>query len=137
MKRFTICAATFALALGFLSAADDEKKPEDPKPAKTPEPKAPDWTAFADHGEVQGIVYKADESSVTFRVTVKGNARNGFKEQHTDTDYKYADAGMARSEKEPPFFDDKGVKRSAKASELEKLRKPIGAPGYALERGDI
>lgn len=44
---------------------------------------------------------------------------------------------MARRNDPPTFFDDKGIKRPAKSEELDKLRKPTGAPGYAIDRTDL
>lgn len=157
MKRWIILSAMFALSLALVAplpaddAKKDDKKPEmkkdevkkddekkgDEKPKKEPEAKLADFSAYATAEDGGGEVFKVDDSSVTIRLTRKGNKSNGYKDQHIDTVYKYAEGGLARRKEAPPFFDDKGLKRAATSNELEKLRKPAGAPGYAIERTDL
>jgi hypothetical protein len=119
---------------------DDDKKGDEEKPKKD-EPKSveklPDFSNYVSGGDINGEVFKADDSSITIRVTQPPSRSNSYREKHIDTVYKYAEGALARRKDPPPFFDDKGLKRQAKPEELEKLRKPMGAPHYMMERTDI
>lgn len=116
---------------------DDRKKSGDSKPPKTPEAKLGDFSAYAKHSEYAGEVVKSDENSVTIRNTRRVKTAFGYRNEHTDVEFKYAEGGLARKEKAPKFFNEKGLERPATSSELEKLRKPAGAPGFHIERTDL
>lgn len=126
MNRVIIGMLLFGIGAASV-LADDEKKPAD-KPAK-----APDWSKWAKGDPVEGQVGKASEKSITLTYKSRENNRMVNKE----IEYEWNEQGLARREKPPTFFDDKGLPRRATAAELERLKKPAGVPGYAIERTDI
>lgn len=126
MNRMIFCVLLFGLAAASV-LADDEKKPTG-QPAK-----APDWSKWAKGDPVEGQVGKASEKSITLTYKV----RKGNRTVNEEIDYEWNEQGLARREKPPTFFDDKGLPRRATAAELERLKKPAGVPGYAIERTDI
>jgi hypothetical protein len=126
MLRSILSASLFVLA-GSLPVAGN-----------APPDSRPDWSKFVDHGEVVGEVIKCDQETVTLRQTARvPSGRRGTRTENVDTVFRYAEHGLARSEQMPPFFDDKGLRRSPTASERQALKLPQGAPGYAIERTDL
>lgn len=103
-----------------------------------------DWSKFHNHSKVKGVVEKVDGDSVTISVPkleknktsgTRGgrNRRPSVKLGHEDIDIPYAPNGLARWDKLPPKPDGK----SHTSKELEELKKPIGAHGYAAARTDL
>src|SRR5438445_4619791 len=86
MRRLPVLGLGIALGLGsaFAPAADDTptQKPTEktaPAPAPAVALKAPDWTKYTTVGDVFGEVVKADDKSVTIRVTWDVTASGGGK----------------------------------------------------------
>src|SRR5262245_40746896 len=66
MRRVVLRAgAAFALSLGLVTLVTAE----DSKPVKEPALKAPDWSGYVYVTDVVGEVVKADDKSVTLRIT--------------------------------------------------------------------
>jgi hypothetical protein len=135
-------SAVFAAAAAAIAADEKDAKPAKPAAAAKPA----DWSAYASAGEMLATVVTATEDSVTVRVSWAapsggGNRGRGgrpnVKEQHTDYDLKFADAGLARWKKLPPKLDGEGKKAAYTPKEMEEFKKPTGAPGYAAERADL
>jgi hypothetical protein len=114
---------------------EEPEKPENK--AKPTAPKMPDFSAYAKHSEHAGEVIKADENGLTVRQQSRVRQGNGFRTVNNDMDFQYAEGGMARREKAPKFFNDKGLERPGTSSELQALKAPQGAPGYHIERTDL
>lgn len=156
--RKTFLAMTMGLATACLPAAfvaaDDkktDKKPDDKKPESKsggdakdekkslPPGKLPDFSKqFANAGEMAGVVVSADPDSITIRLNYRATSggRN-TKEAHKDIEFKYAEGALARTKVAPTKVDAKGKFVKVPASELEPLKKPQGAPGWHIDRGDI
>jgi hypothetical protein len=143
-SKLALAGAFAVVASGI--AADEKDAKKDAKPVASA--KAPDWTAFANAGEMLATVVSATDDSVTVRVSWavpsgggnrggRGGGRPNVKEQHTDYDLKFADGGMARWKKLPPKIDGDGKKAAYTPKEMETYKKPTGAPGYAAERTDL
>jgi hypothetical protein len=138
-----------------LCAADDT-----PSPAKTrtPAPKATDWSHYAYVADVVGEIVKADNNKLTLRVTwfttqtqgngrpnLSGNHRNfhnpyaaamhrprvTVKQQHHDYELEFVPESLVRTKTLPPKLDENGKKVNYKQKELDEMRSPPGAPGYA------
>ncbi len=131
MKRWMLCSLMLALPV-YVMSADDEKKEDKPVVQK-----APDWSKYSTAVPASGEVVKVSETGLTLRNQTRQRSGNGYKTVNIDVDYTWNEQGLARREKAPTFFDDKGLPRPAKSGELAKLRKPIGVKGYAMERSDI
>jgi hypothetical protein len=108
---------------GFSRAADD----------------VPDWSKYTKHSVVKGVVVSADSDKITVELP-KSESKNAGKHHrpsvkagHEDVDISYAPLGLVRWEKMPSKTD--GSKPTTK--DIEDLRKPIGAPGYAAAKGDL
>jgi hypothetical protein len=149
-----VMAATFAfgaLIIDGTAIAEDEKKPEmkkdekkkddakEPteKPKKAPEMKPSDWTKYPKHSDATGELVKITESSITLRNQVPMRRGNQMTMQNIDVEYTWHENGLARNEKPPKFFDDKGLERKGKPEELYALRKPTGVPGYWMNRDEL
>ncbi len=63
--KLSVLVLGLAFGIGFAQAADDQPVVAPP----TPSQKAPDWSHYTMVGDVAAMVVKADEKSVTFRVT--------------------------------------------------------------------
>lgn len=155
--------ALAALALGLCAVA---------LPAVAEDPKPADWSGYVFVADVVGEVVKADDKSVTVRITwfepqakngnnARGNRpnlsnnhrnfRNPFapnmnrprqpqaqwKEQHHDYDLEYVAESLVRAKALPPKLDDAGKKVAHTQKEIDELRAPGGAPGYAASRSDL
>ena len=165
MSRIALRAvAAVALGLGAVALpllADDSKS------TKEPPPKAPDWSGYVFVADVVGEVVKADDKSVTLRITWfelqaknnnnnrprlsqnNRNFRNPFapnmnrqkqpqiKEQHHDYELEYVPQSLVRSKSLPPKLDDNGKKVPHTQSELDELRAPGGVTGYAANKSDL
>jgi len=142
-------ALAMGLTVGILSfsfAADDDKKPTSPSiPDKLPE-----WSkSYVSAGEIVGEIVKADEKSITLQVAElapngsggyksgKGKTTPGVKTKLTDIQLTYAEGGMVRWVTKPKKKDEKGKTVPLSPKEQEDLKKPMGAPGYAADRGDL
>jgi len=126
-----------ALSAGLI-AAQDEKNPEMKKDkgeakAKPPEVKAGDWSKFAKGPEAGGEVIKVSDTTLTLR----NETRQGRTKKNIDTEYTWNEQGLARREKAPVFFNDKGLPRPGTSNELAALKKPEGVKGYAIERTEL
>ena len=126
--------------------------------------KAPDFSGYTFVGDVVGEVIKASDSALTIRVTwyvpqggntgrprLSSNSRNfrnpfmmnrggnrgRVKEQHHDYVLEYVPESLVRYKHTPPKTDEKGKKVSHTEKEIEELKKPLGVPGYAAEKGDV
>jgi hypothetical protein len=122
MNRITALALSFLAFVGFAQAADD----------------VPDWSKYTKHSVVKGVIVSADSDKITVeipKVEGKGGKKGkpSVKAGHEDVDISYAPAGLVRWEKMPSKTD--GSKPTTK--DIEDLRKPIGAPGYAAAKGDL
>jgi hypothetical protein len=131
MNRFflhALLAAAFAAGAVALPAggADDDKPAAKKKPADA----KPDWSKFANHKDVVGEVVKADEDGLTLRLPQR--AAKG-----EDLELKYAEGGLVRWKKLPPKVGADGKKANYTPKEMEALKQPAGAPGYAAERTDL
>jgi hypothetical protein len=123
MNGIIVLALSCMAFAGFAQAADE----------------VPDWSKFTKHSVVKGVIVSAEADKITVEVpTVKksnagSNRRPSVKAGHEHVDISYAPAGLVRWEKMPSKPD--GSKPTAK--DLEDLRKPVGAPGYAAAKGDL
>jgi hypothetical protein len=146
--RQSVLSLSVGFAIGSLpaafSAADDKKteKKSETKPGGTsqgdsekkslPPSKLPEFAKqFASAGEIAGVVVAADQDSVTIRLP--GRTRSDYK----DLEFKYAEGALARTKVPPMRPDAKGKFVKVPSKELEPLRKPQGAPGLHIDRGDI
>ncbi|VTS02781.1 unnamed protein product [Gemmata massiliana] len=165
MRRVALRAGlAFVLSLGVGSLsllADDPKLIKD---AAAPS----DWSGYVFVSDVIGEVVKADDKSVTLRVTwlepqQKNGNKNGrprlsqnnrnfsnplqrntgrqnqvqLKEQHHDYELEYLPPSLVRSKSLPPKLDDKGKKVLHTQKEIDELRTPAGATGYAANKSDL
>jgi hypothetical protein len=120
-----------------------------------------DWSMFVKHAEIGGVVVKADKDKIVLDVPTlekkqagnnnnnnnnnnnKAGNRGGRNRRpsltvgHEHVDVHYAAQGMVRYEKVPEVTDGKGGTTKPTGKELDKLRLPLGAPGYAAERTDL
>lgn len=138
-RPFAAVALVFGLTV--IAAADDPKASN--KPAKPP-----DWAGYVLFGEpVVVTVKEAGEESLA--VTVQGPAavnmsrygrrpRVSFKEGKKESyDLTFHPDGVVRWSKLPPKWDEKGKRLMYKLKEVEALRQPRWALGYAAERTDL
>ena len=155
------------LALGFTAAADDPKPDAKPTPTKTAPLPAPDYSKYSTIGDVVGTVVKADETSVTFRVTwmvpaggnsggrprLSTNSRNfsnpltlarmasrnqpKMKEEHHDYVLEYVPESQVRRKSLPDKLDADGKKGFYTPKEQDELKQPYGVPGWRAEKGDL
>ena len=144
MNRYCLLIAMFVSGLVFVSGsavADDEKKPDEKpkteKPAKAPEPKAPDWSKFAKAGEAGGELVKMTDETITLRNQVPRRSGNRTTITNVDVEYTWSEQGLARRDKPPTFFNDKGLPRTGTSDEIARLKKPAGVPGYMMERSEL
>jgi hypothetical protein len=56
---------------------------------------------------------------------------------HHDYTVSYAPEGLARTQTPPPKTDENGKKVPYTQKELEDLKAPLGAPGYAIAKSDL
>ncbi|CAN5255653.1 hypothetical protein BH11PLA2_BH11PLA2_10960 [soil metagenome] len=137
MIRIACLSAAFLLAVSFGAVT----RAEDP---------ALDWSKFTKHGEISGVIVKGSTDHLVLEVPkmvqnkTNGNRSRGGKNRrpsmklgHEDIDIHFAPQGLVRWEKMPTNVDDKGVKIFPTSKELDKMRLPIGAPGFAAERTDL
>ena len=166
MSRF-VDRVAFAAALGWgmmalPGFADDETKSPAAKPAPAPAAKAIDWSKYAHVTDIVGEIVKADDKSLTVRVTwvapangnnrrpaLHQNSRNfhhphapsrantQLKQQHHDYVIEYAPEGLVRTKAMPTKIDDSGKKAALSTKELQEYITPPGAPSYAAARGDL
>ena len=155
--RIWLRKSLLSVALGLVTAglptalSADEQKADDKKSEKKTEPKPGDSTKkdqtekkslppsklpdfakqFASAGDIAGVVVTADQDSVTIRI--QGRAKSDYK----DLEFKYAEGALARTKVPPTRPDAKGKFVKVPSSELEPLKKPQGAPGLHLDRGEI
>jgi hypothetical protein len=155
--------AAFALGValvGLPALADDAKSPSEPQ-------KRPDFTGYVYVTDVVGEVVKADDRSVTVRVTwlepqskgggnrgrprLSGNNRNfhnpfsmnrsqpriQIKQQHHDYTIDFLPQSLVRTRILPPKTDENGKKVSYTQKELDELRQPLGVTGYASSPFDL
>ena len=163
MRRVALRVGTaFALGLGLVSlpVAAEDAKPTGDSPAK-----APSWSGYVYVADVVGEVVKANDSSVTLRITwmepknantgrrnLSGNHRNfrnpfqpqsgrqqqpQFKEVHHDYDLDYLPQSLVRVKKLPAKTDETGKRVPVTQKELDELRAPAGVTGYAASRSDV
>lgn len=111
---------------------DSTKDKERSEKKSLPPSKLPDFTKlFASAGEIAGVVVRADQDSVTIRM--QGRTKTDYK----DFEFNYAEGALARTKVPPMRPDAKGKFVKVPSSELEPLKKPQGAPGLHIDRGDI
>lgn len=155
--------AAFALGsalVGFPALADDSKSTSGSQ-------KRPDFTGYVYVSDVVGEVVKADDKSVTVRVTwysvqskgggrgrpsLYGNRRNyrnpfapnmnrprqpQIKEQHHDYTLGFLPQSLVRTRVLPAKTDENGKKVSYTQKEIDELRKPDGVTGYAASAFDL
>ena len=119
----------------------DEKKGEgkDDEKKLGPPAKLPEFSKdFAYEGEVSGVVSHADEDSVTLRFTYRvSTGGKNTKQETKDVTFKFVDGGLARTKVAPTKLDAKGKFVKLPQAELDPIKKPQGAPGWHIERGDI
>jgi hypothetical protein len=65
-----------------------------------------------------------------------GNRQQVYWDHH-DYTVQYAPEGLARTQSPPPKTDENGKKAAYTQKELEDLRAPVGAPGYAIAKSDL
>ena len=154
-----VCTVTFTAILAFyptLNAADDK----DTKPAtSTSSDKPPDFSKYAFVGDAVGEIVKADDNSLTVRMTWlaqvnqpnKGRPQlqggkyhhphapvpKGVKEEHHDYTIQFVPETQIRTKVLPPKTDDKGKKVDYTAKELETLKGKWSFPGYAASASDL
>lgn len=139
--------AVFISALGLTSAADSNSN-------------KPDFSDYAHAGEMVAVVQKADEKSVTVRVSwwqstggnrnmprvgqngrvqrqQRGNRGPQMKEQHKDYTFAYTEPGMVRWYKLGPKKDANGKTVDLTLKEREAMKAPQGAPGWYADRGEL
>ena len=121
---------------------NDEKKGEGTPKDKDqlPPDKLPDFAKdYASAGEVSGVVVvTANEKSITVRFsTVAPSGKKKVKEITNDVTFKYAEGGLARTKVHPTSANEKGKMVKIPTNELEPLKKPQGAPGWHVARGDV
>ncbi|CAN5165607.1 hypothetical protein BH11PLA2_BH11PLA2_43060 [soil metagenome] len=152
LHKLSLAAGFSLAALTFDSTAtaQDEKKPEmkkeaekkgvDPKETeKKPEkPAKPfDWSKFPKHSEASGELVKITETAITLRNVVPERQGPYIRMKNIDVEYTWHEQGVARRDKAPKFTNDKGLDRPGTPDELQKLRKPIGVPGFAMDRSEL
>ena len=167
MRRF-VCRAGFALALGFGMAtlpgfADDETKPPAAKPAPIPAAKPIDWSRYVYVTDIVGEIVKADDKSLTVRVSWVAPANNAnnrrpslhhnnrnfhnphtssrqntqIKQQHHDYAIDFAAEGLVRTKTTPTKTNDAGKKVQLTTKEIQEYITPPGAPSYAATKTDL
>jgi pentapeptide MXKDX repeat protein len=117
---------------------DTEKKDAEKKESAGPPAKAADWSKFPKYDTpASGEVVKITETTITLRNQVPMRNGNRTEMKNVDVEYTWHENGLARREKPPKFFNDKGLERPAKPEELDKLRKPLGVPGFHIDRSEL
>ena len=162
MRRVALRVGTaFVLGLGLVGLSVAAEPPKD-DPAK-----APTFPGYVFVADAVGEVVKADDSSVTLRITwlepqakngnngrrnLSGNHRNfqnpfqphtnrpqqvQLKEVHHDYDLAYLPQSLVRTRTMPAKTDEAGKKVPHTQKEIDELRAPEGAPAYAAGKGDV
>ena len=162
MRRVALrVGAALVLGLGLAALGVAAEPPMD-DPAKAP--RFPGYVFVAD---AVGEVIKADDSSVTLRITwLEPQAKNGNKgrrnlsgnhrnfqnpfqphtnksnqpqlhQVHHDYDLAYLPQSLVRTRTMPAKLDEKGVRVPPTQKEIDELRAPDGAPAYAAGKGDV
>lgn len=124
-----VAAVALALGLVGLGAAADDKKPA--------EAKAPDfagWVKYTPPKPIVGEVVKFDDNGLLLKVIT---GYSGGKPKYEKMQFVLHDAGLVRWKKLPHRTDDKGRRLPYSSKELEDLRSPRGAPGFAAEPADL
>lgn len=165
MRLMPVAALAMVLGSGstWAVARDDEKPIPAPVPTPTTTPplKAPDFSGYTLVGDVIGEVVKADDKSVTFRVTwmvsapsksrprLSGNHRNfnnpfsmarhhaSLKQEHHDYQLEFVPESLVRFKHLPPKLDGDGKKTSYTQKELDELKQPYSVPGYQASPSDL
>jgi hypothetical protein len=124
-------------------AADDVKK-DDKKP--TP-PKKLEWGNYVEAGKIVGEIDKVSKDGFTIKVThlvpqapkfYKGRPQAGQPKVKVESiDMTFHENGLVRWVKMPIKLDDKGKKAQWTDKEIQELKSPQGAPGYAASREDL
>lgn len=140
-------AAAFALGLAVISLP---ALADDAKPAKSAPEKAPDFSGYAYVTDVVGEIVKADDKGITLRISWIGpaqklsansrnyrNSRPQLKQMHHDYELEYLPQSLVRSKSLPPKVDENGKKVAHTQKEIEELRQPPGAHGYAASKVDL
>ena len=153
----------FALALGLgatgLTEAQDDTKPA----ATTPAAKRPNWSNYTFVTDVVGEIVKADDKSLTVRVTWLGLSGNGrprlsanhrnfhnphamhrpstsraqVKQQHHDYILEFVPESLVRLKTLPQKKDEKGTPVPRTQAEYDEARNPIGVTGYTASTSDL
>ncbi len=160
MRRVALRAGTaFVLGLGLIALPVGAESPKD-DPAK-----APTFPGYVFVADAVGEVIKADDSSVTLRITwlepqaknngrrnLNGNHRNfqnpfqphvnrsnqpKLHQVHHDYDLAYLPQSLVRTRTMPPKTDETGKKVPHTQKEIDELRAPDGAPAYAASKSDV
>jgi hypothetical protein len=157
-----------ALGLGLLAVpqagADDPKAAGELKPATSSPAVMPrvDWSGYLRVTEITAEVVRADENSLTLRISwlaPKGNQRMSRPQlhhshgmtystpgrqrspqmtvHHHDYTIAYAPEGGVRTRNLPPKLDADGKKVAYTQEERDALRAPSNAPGYAAPKTDL
>ena len=150
--------------LAFLPGLRADDETPSPSKKKEPAPKPTDWSKYAYVSDVVGEIVKADSNKLVLRVTwsttqtsgggrpnLSANHRNfhnpyaqmprpprvTVKQQHHDYELEFVPESLVRTKTLPPKFDDNGKKVNYKQKELDEIRAPSGAPGYAATVVDL
>lgn len=157
--RFRLLIALGCVAIGSAVNSDDSKSPgksASPAPTKpAPAEKAPEFKGYVWVGHRETEVVRADNESITVRVywpkiTSSGRGgrslggRGGMSRpnvkvtwEHTDHKVLYLPESLVRLKSLPPKYGDDGKRGYYSAKEQEKLKMPLGAPGYQAAREDL
>ena len=123
-RPLALVLAAFVLAG---TAPADDKKPA--------ESKAPDFSGWLKYGKpVVGEVAKFDDNGILLKVLT---GFSGGKPKYEKMQFVLHDDGLVRWKKLPPRTDDKGKRLPYSSKELEDLRSPRGAPGFAADHADL
>jgi hypothetical protein len=148
-------------------AKKDDVKKEEVKTTSTSPSKGTDWSGYLRVNQLTAEVVRADESSVTLRLYYlapnsksgtraprpqlhynhghvyqnpllrRSNGRPQVHWDHHDYTVQYAPEGLARTQTLPPKTDETGKRVPHTQKELEDLKAPVGAPGYAIAKSDL